>query len=242
MACIGEQNLEHLQYPQFPDVISPSFTRARRPALIPPTSSLSLAEADELVRTRIHQPLFPPPDPLLLENIRPASPANSTKTASRVAEARRSRENSPTSNYNHSADTPAIPPALARDPRRRNAWLKARAQYARDRELRRVVTDPNMESSPEPEAITKNAPADFGPKRKRSAFVKEQELKCLIEDRVGTPHISELQADDDVSAQLNVEELKVGGEVAALDTAGIPLKQLGTDGVTPIPEEIEKRN
>ncbi|KAJ4294041.1 Mitochondrial beta-keto-acyl synthase [Kalmusia sp. IMI 367209] len=59
-----------------------------------------------------------------------------------------------------------------------------------------------------------------GPRRKRSAFVQERELRCLIEDRLGTPHLSELQPGDDVNAQLNVEELSVGGEFAALSIAG----------------------
>jgi hypothetical protein len=44
--------------------VDPSFyNRARRPALIPHTSSLSLAEASEIISKRIGTPLLPPPDP-----------------------------------------------------------------------------------------------------------------------------------------------------------------------------------
>jgi hypothetical protein len=56
----------------------------------------------------------------------------------------------------------------------------------------------------------------IGPMRKQCAFVKEEEMKFFREDRAGTPHISELQADDDVIAPLSVEELGMGGEVEAL--------------------------
>jgi hypothetical protein len=56
----------------------------------------------------------------------------------------------------------------------------------------------------------------FGPKRKQSVFVKEEELKCFREDRAGTPHISELLVDDDVAAPLSVAELSMGGEAEAL--------------------------
>lgn len=113
-------------------------------------------------------------------------------------------------------ETPTMPPALDHDPRRRKAWLKARAQYARDRKLRKSPDSHDMDIACEPNWIAQQAFVDLGPKRKQSTFIKEQELKCLIEDRVGTPHVSELQADDDVIAQLRVEELSVGGEVAAL--------------------------
>jgi hypothetical protein len=56
----------------------------------------------------------------------------------------------------------------------------------------------------------------IGPKRKQCAFVKEEEMKWFREDRAGTPHISEIQADDHVIAPLSVEELGMGGEVEAL--------------------------
>ena len=46
--------------------------RGRRPALIPANCSLTPSEAEELVRTRIQQPLIPPPD-AILEHIQPIS-------------------------------------------------------------------------------------------------------------------------------------------------------------------------
>lgn len=226
MACIRQQERESTPLPQFPETASPSFSRTRRPALILPNASFSLAEAEDLVRPRIHQPLFPPPDPRLLRDIRPVSPeqldtsmidAPGTPTGTHS-----SRESSPTSNYNHLIDSSSIPPALARDPRRRAAWLKARAQYARDKGLHQCPVTEKMDTSPEPEPkVQRIGSGDFGPKRKHSAFVKEQELKCLIEDRVGTPHISELQPDDDVSPQLDVEELSMSGKVTALGDGSV---------------------
>jgi hypothetical protein len=56
----------------------------------------------------------------------------------------------------------------------------------------------------------------IGPGRKQTAFVKDEELECTREDRAGTPHISELQTDDDVIAPFSVEELGMGGEAEAL--------------------------
>jgi len=57
---------------------------------------------------------------------------------------------------------------------------------------------------------------EFGPKRKQAAFVKEEELNCMLEDRAGTPHLSELQHDEDVTAALQVEELGLAGKVDTL--------------------------
>jgi hypothetical protein len=42
---------------------SPYYNRARRPALIPHTSSLNLADASEIISRRIGAPILPPPDP-----------------------------------------------------------------------------------------------------------------------------------------------------------------------------------
>ncbi|KAF2676508.1 hypothetical protein K458DRAFT_396815 [Lentithecium fluviatile CBS 122367] len=61
----------------------------------------------------------------------------------------------------------------------------------------------------EPKVSLKQSVVALGPKRKHSAFVMDEELKCLREAWVGTPHISELQANNDVSAQPSVEELSV---------------------------------
>jgi hypothetical protein len=118
--------------------------------------------------------------------------------------------------------SPALPRAFTRESRRRNAWLKARAQYARDQAARRISSSPTICTCSSPHVGPEQALTDVGPKRKHSVFVQEEEIKFLVEDRVGTPHISEIQADDDVSPQLNVEELSVANEVAAQDTGERP--------------------
>jgi hypothetical protein len=56
----------------------------------------------------------------------------------------------------------------------------------------------------------------IGPARKQIAFVREEDMKYSREDREGTPHTSELQADDDMVACCSVEELGMGGEAEAL--------------------------
>ena len=116
-----------------------------------------------------------------------------------------------------------MPPAVGRDPRRKTAWLKARAQYARDRKLQRNSVFEHREVLQAPDHQPQRAESsDFGPKRKQIAFVKEEELKCLREDRVGTPHISELQPDDDVNTHLNVEQLGMGDVAELLEVGKEP--------------------
>jgi hypothetical protein len=60
----------------------------------------------------------------------------------------------------------------------------------------------------------------IGPKRKQCAFVMEEEMEFFREDRAGTPHISELQADEEVMAPLGVEELAMVGGLVALEKPG----------------------
>lgn len=91
----------------------------------------------------------------------------------------------------------------------------------------------DMEVSP------KATPVDFGPKRKHPAFLLEEEPKCLMEDHVGTPHISELHVDDDENTtQLKVEELSVGGEVGGLDITGNLIKGADTADLMSLPEIV----
>jgi hypothetical protein len=109
--------------------------------------------------------------------------------------------------------SPAMPPAIARNPRRRMAWMKARAQQARDRLMQdysnsEMVT-PTIET-------TQCFRIGMVPKRQRSAFMKVEELDCMLKDRVGTPHISELQLDEDVTAHLHIQELGIAGAVDML--------------------------
>ena len=47
------------------------------------------------------------------------------------------------------------------------------------------------------------------PKRKRVTFVKDEELNYMLEDRAGTPHISELRYDEDFFVSMRVEDLEL---------------------------------
>jgi hypothetical protein len=155
---------------------------------------------------------------------------------------RQLRETSPTSDCDHFFDTATIPPALANNPKLRGILMKARAQYARNRRLQTFAFSPEKDESTNMtiDRTDINLLDSKGPKRKHSTFVKEQELKCFLEDRAGTPHISNLQMDDDVSAQLNVEELSVGGDIAVIDTEGMLLGEPAiADVITNIPGETE---
>lgn len=124
-------------------------------------------------------------------------------------------------------------PVCSRGRHHRN--LKARAQYLRDRSSRNgsilIKTPTALRANSIPYLTSEN----LQPKRKHCAFVQEQELRCLFEDRVGTPHLSELQPGDDVNAQLNIDELSVGGEIAALSVAEGATQGLSTFAITDIP-------
>jgi hypothetical protein len=102
--------------------------------------------------------------------------------------------------------------------------LKARAQYTSDRKLQQHaqndVTDYIVKTMQPIQQVKTSA---FGPKRKQSAFVKEEELQCVREDRAGTPHNSELEVDYEVFAPLSVEELSMGGEADVL-AAGLNIQ------------------
>jgi hypothetical protein len=170
----------------------------------------------------------------------PDAPAHITKPQ----HLRRRETQSPTSSYSNTIDISTIPPAVARDPRRKTAWLKARAQFARNRALRYDIPGEAADLPEDPMNFPMDIPmdseteaeeeaalfADIGPKRKQCAFVREEEMKWFREDRAGTPHISELQADDDVIAPLSVEELSMGGEVEALARIRHEQEFVGTYG------------
>jgi hypothetical protein len=125
-------------------------------------------------------------------------------------------------------------PRCSRNRRRRNA--KARAQRLRDRSFRSAsvpIKAPTTLSVDNLSFLSN----ELKPKRKHCAFVQEQELKWLFEDRVGTPHLSELEPGDAVNAQLNVDELSVGGEVAALSIGDGATQGLSTFVITDIPNK-----
>ncbi|ORY05188.1 hypothetical protein BCR34DRAFT_572242 [Clohesyomyces aquaticus] len=217
MFCI---NYQKQCSPQSPDIISPSFSRVHRSALILPNHFLSPAEAEELVRPRTQQPLFPPPDPNLLKDIKPLSPAPSdlSNRGPRLPRARTEDNLQLLWGYDQSTPKGSMPAAIARDPRRRGNWIKARAQHALNRNLRSTT-------SPQEDPVVlevelerpKSCSVEFGLKRKHSAFIIEEELRCQQEDRVGTLHLSTLLPGDDVLAQSNVGELRMAGEAASLD-------------------------
>jgi hypothetical protein len=142
-------------------------------------------------------------------------PINSNRKLRITSSFRKLRASSPAPRNSRTVDTAMIPPAITRSPRRKLAWTKARIQHARDHERATSGSD-TQEMPSEPERLEEAGATSFGPMRKQSAFVKDEELMSLFEDRVGTPHISELRLDDDVSAHLNVEELGIAGEVEAL--------------------------
>ncbi|KAJ4355712.1 Mitochondrial beta-keto-acyl synthase [Didymosphaeria variabile] len=119
--------------------------------------------------------------------------------------------------------------------RRRRA--KVRAQYLRERSCRSASVPIEQSTVASAGSFPVLTSEELRPKRKHCTFVQEQELKCLFEDRVGTPHLSERQPGDDVNAQLDVDELSVGGEVAALSIEDEATQGLTAFAITDIPDE-----
>ncbi|OCL05213.1 hypothetical protein AOQ84DRAFT_101704 [Glonium stellatum] len=183
------------------EIPNPWYHRNRRPALVPQTPSFSLAEAEELVRNRISQPLFPPPDAGLINRF-----------ASKSSDGDWHLSPSPSPNpelndglgYTSSDEERLLatvrslfPTSSASDTRRRALWLKARAHYARDRNQRLQAR-----AQCRTEAM---------PKRKHCAFLLDEELNFQLEDVVGTPHLSEIEPGDEVPTQFGIEDLRMDG-------------------------------
>jgi hypothetical protein len=228
MACV---NQHHITSPNFSDVTSSSYIRARRPALIPSNCSLTLAEAQDLVRTRIHGPLFPPPDPQLLRNVRAVSPTESNSS---------SVESSSSTATRSSIETMSLPSSKMRHARRPMNWAKAQAHYARDRNFRSCSPRNQNHKEEVSSFTTDGALIDVSPKRKHSTPVVEEELKCQLEDRVGTPHPCTFEPDDDeVLSQLNLEILKVGSELAVLEDESAMAMPLVAGNTTSEPAETK---
>jgi hypothetical protein len=220
MACV---NQHHITSPNFSDVTSSSYIRARRPALIPSNCSLTLAEAQDLVRTRIHGPLFPPPDPQLLRNVRAVSPTESNSSGAES-----------------SIEITSLPSSKMRHARRPMNWAKAQAHYARDRNFRSCSPRNQNDKEEVSSSTTDGALIDVSPKRKHSTPVVEEELKCQLEDRVGTPHPCTFEPDDDeVLSQLNLEILKVGSELAVLEHESAMAMPLVAGNTTSEPAETK---
>ncbi|KAF2730677.1 hypothetical protein EJ04DRAFT_579702 [Polyplosphaeria fusca] len=60
-------------------------------------------------------------------------------------------------------------------------------------------------------------PAAFAASRNQSTFIKDEELKPQLEDRVGTPHPSELSSADDIGTQPQAEKLNSSPGVGGLE-------------------------
>ena len=119
-------------------------------------------------------------------------------------------------------------------------WSKAQAHYARDRRLRSCSPrDQNDLSGTDFKAGAQQSDQIiFGPKRKHSAFVIEEELKCQIEDRVGTPHPSDVRSDEDMTPQMNMEEFEMGGKVSTYEAGAKSFFPETIRGVTSYPVEL----
>ncbi|KAF2821368.1 hypothetical protein CC86DRAFT_470600 [Ophiobolus disseminans] len=121
----------------------------------------------------------------------------------------------PTSNFAERDPSASLPFSVARNLRRKTAWMKAQAQHVRNRRCIQEASDHSSLCN----SCNSKQPFDglgshgFSPMRKRAAFVKDEELKCMLEDRAGTPHISELKQDEDVVTSLHVVELGLVGAV-----------------------------
>jgi hypothetical protein len=119
-------------------------------------------------------------------------------------------------------------------------WAKAQAHYARDRNLRSCSPRNQNDKEEASSFTTDGSLIDISPKRKHSTPVVEEELKCLLEDRVGTPHPCTFEPDDDeVLSQLNLEISKVGSDLAVLEDESAMAMPLVAGNTTSEPVEIK---
>jgi hypothetical protein len=216
MACVNDH---HNASSNFSGVTSSPFSRARRPALIPFDCAPSLAEAENLVRNRTQQPLYPPPNPRLFHKRGSIFP-----TGSDISE----------------AESPhSITSTRGRHARLHINWVKAQAHYARDRSLRSCSPLTKNDVQDTDSGSQKPDPIDICPKRKHSTPVVEEEFMCHFEDREGTPHPCEIGLEDDETvAAFNVEGVR--GEEVTLEAK--PITPTGIMGViTSEPPELENR-
>jgi hypothetical protein len=119
-------------------------------------------------------------------------------------------------------------------------WAKAQAHYARDRNFRSCSPRNQNDKEEVSSSTTDGALIDLSPKRKHSTPVVEEELKCQLEDRVGTPHPCTFEPDDDeVLSQLNLEILKVGSELAVLEDESAMAMPLVVGSTTSEPAQMK---
>lgn len=115
-----------------------------------------------------------------------------------------------TSGYCAHLASSSIPP-IALDKDGDEILVKIRPQYIFDRELRSRRETALNNPYQEPVHSEQQHVYHLRPLRKQVAFVKEEEFKCLLVDRVGTLHISELQFDFDIAPLTKAEEMATAG-------------------------------
>jgi hypothetical protein len=70
----------------------------------------------------------------------------------------------------------------------------------------------NQCQHPRPDiTLQRPKPILIHPKRKQTAFIRDEELQWQLEDRVGTPHLSELVPGDDMNVDEQRLEIDVEG-------------------------------
>lgn len=225
MACLG---------PNKADTIPSSLPQTRRPALIPPDGDLSTPQADGHICMMTQQPPLPPPDLSLFQELQCPSPPSSESSISDTPvpsiEGRSSREQSPASCLRGRGGCGGLPKAVIRDPRRRAAYLKARAQYARDRRIQQLLIGPDQEDT-------------TGSLRKHAAFVVDEELHSEREGRADTPHLSEaLPGEEDVIVQGIEEDSQEPGLSTVAATFEGPIEEAQSDSSIIIPRSAPERN
>lgn len=100
-----------------------------------------------------------------------------------------------------------IPPTTARDLRRKTALVKCHVRHTRGSLVWQQSDSKKSEVSIESTQVVGRAfTINSSLKRQRSAFIMEEELQCMLEDQIDTPHISELQLDEDIIAHSRTED------------------------------------
>jgi hypothetical protein len=85
----------------------------------------------------------------------------------------------------------------------------------------------NRQTSDTPEAKDRNESMRYfgnGLKRQHTALIMDEELNCMLEDRAGTPHVSEFR-DEEVLASLNTEELGIAGAMGGFSRSVAMLRE-----------------
>jgi hypothetical protein len=224
---------------QYSETIPTALPNTCHSAMIPPGIS------KELLERPFQQPIFPPPAPQLFQNILKTTPIKFENlefdATSPTLDEVRPHEQSPPSKYINTRKGKALPKLKTRNSRRRAAYLKARAHYARDRKLRQIYTKEETDGlkADQISETTRESPSAVPPTlkahlRKRSAFVIDEDVRSQLEARADTPHISEAIPGEDVSAP----ELAIASEDVPPAERGLAMKRcVSLTSVTSVPGE-----